>query len=145
MKTLVMATALGLAGVLCTSPVSAQPDDAEEIKADWYNVIFLKFKPGKRGRAEEIQEKYYAPAGEAANLPKSIMLHMNTGEWDMIRIGPMEYGPASIGWANSAAGRRWRAEFERIAGGREQANAIDEEFASLLAVRRRDVAHVDTD
>lgn len=132
-------------GIVSSSPAAAQADNSEQVEADWYHVIFLKFKQGKRGRAEEIQETYYGPAGEAAGLPKSMMLHMNTGEWDMIRIGPMSHGPASLAWVENEAGRRWRTAFERIAGGRAQADAIDEEFASLLADRRRHIAYVDTD
>jgi hypothetical protein len=43
------------------SPVAAQSNAPEEIQADWHNVIYSKSKPGKRGRAEGIQETYYAP------------------------------------------------------------------------------------
>lgn len=145
MKTAILVAALVMAFVVPHSSSLAQSTEPEQIQADWYHVIYLKFKPGMRGRAEEIQENYYGPAGEAAGLPRSIMLHMNTGEWDMIRIGPMPYGPASLAWTESELGRRWRAEFERLAGGAAQADAIDEEFASLLADRRREIAHVDTD
>ncbi len=145
MKLLLAAAAFAMMGTVSTMPVSAQSSEREQVNVDWYHVIFLKFKPGKRGRAEEIQETYYGPAGDAAGLPKSMMLHMNTGDWDMIRIGPMPDGPGSMAWAENEAGKRWRAEFERIAGGRAQADAIDAEFASLLDNRRRDVAHVDRD
>ena len=145
-KSLMIAAA---AAALCVpsvvTPALAQDAAVERFPADWYRITYFKFHPGKFQRAEEIQETYYLPAAKAAGLPGAMMMHMGSGAWDMVSIIPMRHGPESIGWASNPDQQRWRAEFVKIAGGEQQADAIDTEFDALIMQSERHIAHTDKD
>ncbi len=115
----------------------AQPEMLEQ---DWHRVTMVKFHPGKRERASEIIEMFNKTSqtmGEA--LP--LQIHMNTGAWDMIVAFPMKHGIAQMGWRDTPENKAWQAEFAKMVGGKDKAQAIFKEFDSLVADRQQHIGH----
>lgn len=124
------------------SPIAAQemkPVKAENV--DYHKMLFLKFKPGKRERANDIIDTYFAPAGADAKLPKPVAYHSESGAWDFIVVFPMKGGPADMEWVTSPDDVAWWQAFSKRAGGEAEAKKIDAEFDSLIADRVTEVMH----
>ena len=117
-----------------------QGEDAKYIEA-----TAVKFKAGKRERAMEIISEYFAPAGEKAGVPPPLMvLHMQTGRWDMVIIWGLEGGMADLEWYRSPNDIKWFAALAEMAGGEEEAGAIWQEYISSVANSTSEVGHYHT-
>lgn len=146
-KMTLFAAAIALAIPAVSAPVLAQDEAAstpELAELDWYRVMFMKWKPGKARRAHEIIAMF-RKVDDALGLESGPDFHMASGKWDSIVALPMRQGIASMGWAGNPEGEKWDAEFARQAGGKEQAEAIWEEFDSLIADSERHIGHIDRD
>lgn len=139
-KSLMVATALA---VLCVpATVSAQEMTPERIKdVTWHMVELVKFHPGKRERAMEIIENYFAPADRDAGGGNVIDLHLDTGEWDAIVAFPMNGGPADLTWGTSPDEIKWMNALAVRAGGMDKARALLTEWDTLVASSENHVAH----
>jgi len=154
MKKLMMAAA----AAALTMPAWAMPAAAQDAptaqrmgdEVGWARVSYIKFKPGKRGRAMEIIQNYYAKADamvDAETGKKSGIhgVHMESGEWDAIYIFPMSGGPSDLTWLTSPEDVAWMAKFTELAGGQEKATAMLEEFDGLIERELTDIAHFHPD
>ncbi|BDI60905.1 hypothetical protein MACH05_14650 [Qipengyuania nanhaisediminis] len=110
------------------------------LEQTWYRINFVRFHEGKQGRASEII-KMYEQASTDSGTPSPMSMHMNSGPWHMIVAFPMTHGIAEMGWKQTPEGEAWDAAFERIAGGADEAEALHNEFASLVAQRERHIGH----
>lgn len=129
--------ALGIA-----APAVAQETTPERMQnVSWHSVSFVKFHPGKRERAMEIVETYFAPAGQDAGLPDPYGVHFNTGSWDVVYSFPMTGGPNDLTWDRSPEDIKWMAALAQRAGGREAAERLLAEFDTLVAREERHIAH----
>lgn len=117
-----------------------QGDDAKYVEA-----VAIKYKPGKRERAIEIINEHFAPATEKAGTSEPMLvLHMQTGRWDVIVIWEMAGGMADLEWYRSPDNIKWYAAFTELAGGEEEAGAIMKEYTSTVADVITEVGHYHT-
>ena len=129
---------------LCASGAAAQEMKAERMKdVSFHSVEFVKFHAGKRERAMEIVEKYFAPADRDMTGGQStvIDLHMMTGPWDAIVVFPMNGGPGDMSWATSPDDIKWMEALGKRAGGADKAKALLDEWNTLVARSEEHVAH----
>lgn len=100
---------------------------------DYLNIVMIDIKPGKRGRAEEIIDDYFAKASQAAGTQQPYLVHLQTGSWDFIVAWNMEDGPVELTYTNNPDGAKWFAALAELTGGEEQAQALWDEYQSLIA------------
>jgi len=125
-------------------PVGAA--SAQELKAEraqnvryWW-VEMVKFHAGKRDRAGELVEQYFAPVDKEMG-GQDIDIHMTTGEWDFITLFPMTGGPADISWLTSPDEVKFMNLLAKRAGGMDAAKKLTDEWDTLVAKRVVNVAH----
>ncbi|WP_324809275.1 hypothetical protein SH584_05760 [Sphingomonas sp. LY29] len=141
MKAFALAAAVAALCVPVTS-VSAQEVKAERMTdVTWHSIEMVKFHSGKRERAMEIVEKYFAAADRDLGGGGVIDLHMQTGPWDAVVVFPMRGGPGDMSWATSPDEVRWMNALAKRAGGPAQAKALLAEWDSLVARSENHVAH----
>lgn len=146
MKKLMFAAAIALA--LPVAPALGQDSDTPQRMEDvtWARVVLTKFKPGKRDRAIEIIRDYFAKADGMTGKKSGIHgLHFNTGEWDMVYVFPMEGGPADMTWLNSPDDVAWMAQMVKLAGSKENAMKLIEEYNAAIDSETSFVGHAHKD
>jgi hypothetical protein len=129
---------IAVAGALAAVPTAAFADHHEEgptirENAEYMEIIMVDFKPGKRGRAEEIVRDYFMKASDAAGTPKPYVVHLQTGSWDFIVAFDMKDGPVEFTYTDTPNGKKWFAALSELAGGDDKAQAIWDEYQSLIA------------
>jgi len=143
MKALSVAVAIA---ALCVpvANASAQEMKAERMKdVTWHSVEFVKFHSGKRERAMEIVEKYFAASDRdmGGGTPRVIDLHMATGPYDAIVVFPMSGGPGDLSWVTGPDEVKWMTALAKRAGGMDKAKALLTEWDTLVAHSEDHVAH----
>jgi hypothetical protein len=102
--------------------------------AQYDQVVFIKFKPGKRERAMQIIDEYFVPASEKAGTSEPIYVeHFQTGEWDMLLVWHLQGGTADLKWYRSADDIKWFNALAELNGGQEAAQKLWDEFSSAIA------------
>jgi hypothetical protein len=96
-RSILTAVALGM-----FLPISGRaqemPTASKWTDVEWYQVVHIDFKYGKRSDALRIIREHLAPAGEEAGTPPPVMsLHHETGQWDLTTIWHMS-GPSELEW-----------------------------------------------
>ena len=139
-------TSLLAAAAIASIPTAALADNHDEgptirENARYLNIVLVDIKAGKRGRAEEIIDTYFAKASDAAGTPKPVLVHLQTGEWDFLTAWTMHDGPVSLTYTATPNGKKWWAAMVELAGGEEQANAIRDEYSSLVARSTSMIGH----
>lgn len=122
----IAATALAFTAV----PAMAQ-DEPEEPRTT-YSIEFLRFAPGKDGKWTEMQEKYFAPAAEAAGLPAATVHWLVDGQWDLMVVREMPRGMSMLDTHASPERMAWRDAYWELAGGEEAAKKMEEEAGTLI-------------
>ncbi len=146
-KILLTAAAFGLATTMGAAPAVADGHEEakpEMLKQDWVRVNLIKFKGGNRQRIGEIIDMFDA-ADKAAGVDGPIVMHMNTGHWDMAVFFRMKHGIAQMGWRSTPEGDAWDKAFEEMVGGEEEARKIFEEFQSYIADEETQIGHIHPD
>lgn len=119
---------------------------AQELKAEreqnvtYYRVEMVKFHHGKRPRAAELVDQYFAPTDR--ELGGTVLdLHLMTGDWDFITMFPMSGGPADMTYTTSPDEVRWLTALRKRVGGAEAAKKLTDEWDTLVAKREWHVGH----
>ena len=138
--------AIAMAGAVAAIPVAAVAEHHEEgptirENADYVNIILVDIKPGKRDRAEEIISDYFEKASEAAGTPQPVLVHLQTGSWDFLVAWPMKDGPVQLTYTATPEGKKWFAALSEMTGGEEQAQALWDEYQSLIARSTSMIGH----
>ena len=146
-KILLTAAAFGLATTMAAAPALA--DDHAEAKPEmrdqtWYRVNAIKFKSGHGERIQEIINMF-DKADKAAGVESPIILHMNTGAWDMLVFFKKKHGIQQMGWKSTPEGDAWDKAFEEMVGGKEEAQKIYDEFQSYIANEQSHIGHIHPD
>jgi hypothetical protein len=141
-----IALAVAAAAMMIAVPASAQDEDGGPMTqgddAKYVEVVYIKYKPGKRERAMEIIAEHFMKATEAAGLPGPLgVIHLQTGEWDTLAVWSLEGGMADLEWYRSEDDLKWWAALAEQEGGEEAAGALMAEYQSLLAEAESDVGH----
>ena len=138
--------AIAMAGAVAAIPGVALAEHHEEgptirENADYLNIVMVDIKPGKRGRAEEIIREYFRKASKAAGTPEPYLVHLQTGSWDFIVAWDMKDGPVELTYTGTPNGKKWFAALTELAGGEDEARAIQEEYSSLVARTSSMIGH----
>jgi hypothetical protein len=140
------ALAVTAAITMFTVPASAQDDDGgpqtQGDDAKYVEVVFVKYKPGKRERAIEIINEHFVKAGEAAGTPGPLgTIHLQTGEWDSLIVWNLEGGMADLEWYRSEDDLKWWAALVEQEGGEDAAEALWAEYRGTIDEAESDVGH----
>ena len=147
LKITALTAALALAGTAFSGTALAQDDDEGDGTDRLENVtiievVYIKFKPGKRARAIEIMNEYFAPASAVSAGGPRAVLHFETGKWDIVILWELKGGFDDLMWSVSPEDLTWHATFSEIAGGEEEADAIWDEYISYMANSQTEVGHL---
>ena len=144
----IMMAAAALAVPVVATPAFAdahmEAAEPELAKKDWYNVVFIKFHPGKVEEAMKLIDAF-VKVDEALGRQGPIAMHMDTGEWDMMVAFKMEDGIASMGWKSNPSGEAWNAELARQLGGEEAAREHWAKYMATVATSTSHIGHIDLD
>lgn len=111
-----------------------------EANVTYHRVEMVKFHHGKRPRAAELVDKYFAPTDR--EMGGTVLdLHLMTGEWDFITLFPMAGGPADLTYTTSPDDVRFMTALAKRAGGADAAKKLIDEWDTLVAKREWHVGH----
>lgn len=128
--------ALSTAGSAQTADPPKKRENARVVIVDSW-----AFVPNGIGRAKDIWHNIYMPAMKQAGVPLPIVLHPDTGEWNMVIITQLG-GYADLEYSNiTPTDAKWWALVERKYGGADKALAIGNELQKLIARRESYIAH----
>jgi hypothetical protein len=136
MKNQVFITLIGAFCLVLVTKFAYGQDEIQPKKYDnpqWKRVVYMDYKPGKYGRAQEIIYSYYRKAAEKAGTMPPKTIEFETGEWDVLLIWDLADGIESLNWDVSPNGIAWRKALNEIMGGEEKAAEIISEYQSLIA------------
>ena len=131
---------------LHASPSLAQDDNNGPMTwgedAQYDQVVFVKFKPGKRERAMQIIDEYFVPAAKKAGTSEPIYVeHFQTGKWDMLLVWHLKGGTADLEWYRSAEDLKWFGALAELNGGEEAAQKLWDEYVSTVAESVAQIGH----
>ena len=134
---------------LFAASAQAQDDDGGPQKwgedARYVETNLIKFKAGKRERALEIIAEYFVKATEKAGTSGPMMvIHMQTGRWDLAAIWELKGGTGDLEWYRSPDDVKWYEALKEIAGGEEEAGAIMKEWSGSIADSMSNIGHYHT-
>ena len=137
----ILALSLCIASATVPSSAIAQEMKVErEENVTYHRVEMIKFHHGKRPRAAELVNKYFAPTDREMG-GTVIDLHLMTGDWDFITLFPMSGGPADLTYITSPNDVRFMTALAKRAGGTEAAKKITDEWDTLVAKREWHIGH----
>ena len=144
-KLFLTAAAASLGMGMAFTPTTALADDhkageMEKLDQTWYRVDMVKFKGGNRERVNEIIEMFNK-ADKAAGVDSPVIIHMNTGPWDMMVFFKMKDGIEQMGWKSNPEDEKWDKAFNAMVGGEEAAKKIYIEMESYIAAEETHIAH----
>ena len=130
---------LGLIGLLAVGSMMFQaavaddelPKASKYENASWYEMLLIKFKPGKEWAANEFIAKHWvvvdAEVGRA-----NVGYDVEFGKWDQVVFFPLD-DPADIAWEMTPGDEKWFAAFVEHAGSLDEAYKLFDEWNALVA------------
>lgn len=113
--------------------VNAQEMSAKKYEdPTWVNMVYVKFKPMKKGPAMEIIENYFSKADENAGIDAPTAYHLAFGKYDMLVIWELEEGVETLNYEMTPDDVKWMKEMAKLTGGQDKAMAKLEEFYSYV-------------
>jgi len=124
---------LAITAVLC-STLFAQNEEPSPKKHDatWHRVVFVNFKAGKAGEANDIIKKYES-AAVRAGTPQPEKYWFETGPYDLMLIWDLKGGPADLEWKWSPDGVNWWKALVDQEGSEEAADELRNRYSDLVA------------
>ena len=123
--------------------VSYAQDDTQAKRfenVEWKTIVHIKYHTGKKGRALEIMNNHFKKAGEKAGTLGPIRYDLRTGEWDILLIWDMKGGIEDMTWERNPNGIAWRKALNEQEGGADKAQALLDEYSSLISDSYADIA-----
>jgi hypothetical protein len=138
--------ASALALTVFAIPAMAQQDEGGPMTwgedAQYDEVQFVKFKPGKRERAMELIDEYFIPASEKAGTAGPAWVeHFQTGKWDMLLVWHLAGGTGDLKWYRSEDNIKWMAALAELNGGAEAAGKLWDEYIATVAESVTELGH----
>ncbi len=94
----------------------------------------------------DIVNNYYRKAAAKAGTPMpSMTAVMYSGEYDLMLIWDMQGGIEDMNWEINPNGIKWREALNEVAGSKEKADALREEYASYVRSSKSDIIRIATD
>lgn len=114
-----------------------QGDDAR-----YLSITHVEFKPGMRSDAMDMIAEYFMPAAELAGTPGPLMvIHYQTGKWDMGLVWELQGGMADLEWYRSPNNVKWWAALVELAGGEDEAGELWAAYMDMVANSVTEVGH----
>ena len=141
-----IALAVAAAALMIAVPASAQDEDGGPMTqgddAKYVEVVYVKYKPGKRERAMEIISEHFMKATEAAGTSGPLgVIHLQSGEWDSLAVWSLEGGLADLEWYRTEDNIKWWAALVEQEGGEEAASALWGEYQDTIDEAESDIGH----
>ncbi len=109
----------------------------------WYNVVYVDYKPGTYNKAMSIITDYFMKASEQAGTPQPVMaFELNSGSYDNMMVWHMKDGIESMNWDVSPDNIKWRAALNEIAGSAEKAGELLKDYQSCIASSSNTIARL---
>lgn len=132
MKKLVIITVLFLFLIPSSAP-GQETGPKKYQNAEWFEIVQVKYKAGKKENAQAIIKDYFMATGREANIPgPHLILDLVSGEWDMVFLWKLEEGIETLNYEISPTGAKFREAFLKKVGGQEKAKEIWEEYYSYI-------------
>ena len=114
------------------------PKAAKYENVTWYQVVYVKYKPGKVDDALKIIYDHFVPAGKASGR-EVINFDMRTGEWHHVVYFPMEDGASGLAWKVGPKVEKWWAELAKQVGGGKEAQDLYAKYIGLIADEKSEI------
>lgn len=100
---------------------------------EWFEIVQVKYKPGMKGKAQDLIKEHFMSTAKEAGLPGPYMiLNFISGEWDMLYVWKLEEGLETLNYEISPNGVKFRDAFFKKMGGPEKAREIWNEYDSYI-------------
>ena len=109
--------------------------------AVYVSVTFVSYKQGKAGEAYGIIADHFRPAAEAAGLRGPVIVHFQTGPYDVAFHWRLENGMSDVEWQRSPDDVKFMAALAAQEGSEEAANAVFDRYNALIARSVTSVGH----
>ena len=130
------------AATLAFTALPAMAQDEAEPPRTTYSINFLKFATNEDAdKWSELNDKYWAPAAEAAGLPAQTVHWMLDGEYQLMVIRPLPGGMASFDTHGSPERKAWLDAYTKIAGGEAARDKLEEDNKGLVIDGKRFFSH----
>jgi hypothetical protein len=127
-----------VSGDLLYAQEEMQPKRFENV--EWKNIVYVKYHNGKQTRADEIIRDYFQKAGEKVGTPPPEEYKMHTGKWDKMLVWNLKGGVEDLSWQMSPDNLKWWKALSDLTGGPDKAQAIMDEYQSLVAETYKELA-----
>lgn len=98
----------------------------------WVHMVYIKFKPMKKGPAMKVVDEYFAKADQNAGIDPPTVYHFVTGQYDMMVVWEMPEGVETLNYEMTPDDVKWMEEMSKLAGGQDKAMSKMEEFYSYV-------------
>lgn len=124
---------------VCAQEMSAKKYENPQ----WYNIVFIDYKPGMYDKAQKIIRDYFIKASEKAGTSgPSMVLVLHSGPFDQMALWSMEGGIEDMNWDVSPDNVKWRNALNDLAGGADKAGKIIEDYQACIASSRNAIGRV---
>lgn len=131
--------------LLLAGQTFAQDMEAKKYEnPEWYQVVFVDYVTGKEDDARKLINDYFKKASDNAGTSKPLMeLALYSGEYDYMYIWKLDDGLQSLDWEVSPRQVEWGKAFMEMAGGKEKAQAISDEYSGYVKSVKVELARKD--
>ncbi|HTT36881.1 MAG TPA: hypothetical protein VMH32_04335 [Burkholderiales bacterium] len=130
--------AVGAVAVALLTAVLVQPAQAADTdKPAWYQVVSVKFKPGKTGDALKIIHEHFHKVDKTIGR-RVFPFDYQTGDWDHVVYFPFD--PSRMD--TIPPGADWWKAFAQQEGGVEQARALFQSYLEMVATSKAELAQL---
>src|SRR5690349_12746599 len=98
----------------------------------WKFIVMDAYKVEKSSRAKEIIASYFIKASQKAGTQVPTIIDLVSGEWDAMYIWDMKEGIEFLNWEVHPDNVKWMGALNDIAGGKDKAKALLDEFDSYV-------------
>jgi hypothetical protein len=90
------------------------------------------YKADKSTRAKDIIANYFIKASQKAGTQVPTIIDLVSGEWDAMFIWEMKEGIEMLNWEVHPDNVKWMNALNDLAGGKDKAKALIDEFDSCV-------------
>ena len=126
-----------IAVALVAFSIQLSADAADSPNASWYQVLSVKFKPGKATEALQIIHEHFHKVDKAIGR-KALPFDYTTGEWDHVVYFPFDTAKMDTipSWTE------WMKTLGDQEGGKEQGQKLFQSFWELVAASKSEIAQL---
>lgn len=136
--------AAGLALIVFFAHNAYSQDEGKRYEnPQWKRIVYVDYLPGKYNEARDLIKDYHRKASIKAGTPQpDMILEMNSGEWDIMIVWGMQGGISDLDWDVNPNGAKWRQAMNEIAGSKEDAQKIIDQYVNCISRSASEIARV---